>query len=71
MRTKRVSRKAAFDAALAAAGKTQKQWRAERVPPVSQPHLYLVLTGERQSASLLADVDRFIAEHGARRTAAA
>ena len=63
-------RKAAFKAALAYAGMTEKAWREQRQPPVTREHVYQVLTGKRESATLTRDVDAFIAEHTPRTVAA-
>lgn len=68
MRRTPVPRKAAFKAALAYAGITEKQWREAR--GVSPTHLHAVLTGQRDSATLVADVERFIAEHTPQHAAA-
>lgn len=56
-----VSRKAQFRAACAYAGTTAKAWCEQR--GITRGHLYAVLSGERESASLLADIDAFITEH--------
>lgn len=60
MRRRESSRKAAFRAALALAEKTQAQWAEEH--GVTAFHLSVVLNGERESASLTAKMDEFIAE---------
>lgn len=54
------SRKARFGAAIALAETTVKAWAAEQ--NVTPQHLYHVLSGERESASLTEKVDAFIAE---------
>lgn len=55
------SRKALFGAAIALAETTVKAWAAEQ--NVTPQHLYHVLSGERESASLVEKVDAFIAQH--------
>lgn len=54
-------RKAEFKAACALAGTTMLRWCKER--GITYTHLYHVLDGRRESASLVRDVDAFIAEH--------
>jgi predicted transcriptional regulator len=54
-------RKAQFAAALRLAGMTQARWAEQR--GLSQAHVSLVLNGHRESLRLLAEMDRFIAEH--------
>lgn len=53
-------RKNRFRAALMLAGMTQREWAAKR--GVTEQHVIYVLRGSRESASLVADVDAFIAE---------
>lgn len=55
------TRKKDFKAALAYAEMTVKQWCQEN--SVTPPHLHLVLTGQRESARLIAVVDEFIEKH--------
>lgn len=55
------TRKRAFKAALAYAGMTVEQWCAEK--EITPGHLYQVLRADRESASLLAEVDAFIAAY--------
>ena len=54
------TRKERFHAALKLAGMTQGEWAERR--GITHQHLVYVLAGTRESASLLADVDAFIAE---------
>jgi DNA-binding XRE family transcriptional regulator len=54
-------RKRRFAAALALAGLTREEWAAQI--GISSKHLYYVLRGERDSATLDAKVDAFIEEH--------
>ena len=56
-----MSRKARFRAALALAHKTAREWARER--DVTRGHLYAVLSGERESATLINQVDAFIGEY--------
>lgn len=56
-------RKSAFRTALAFADLTQQQWAADQ--GVTAGHLYAVLHGLRQSETLTAKIDAFIAEQGA------
>jgi hypothetical protein len=60
MRKLKANRKARFKAALALTGMTQQQW-AER-EKVTRQHLGAVLRDDRESGSLIAKVDAFIAE---------
>lgn len=53
-------RKRRFFAALSLAGLTQNEW-AER-QGITDTHVYHVLSGKRESASLIAKIDAFIAE---------
>lgn len=61
-------RKRRFLAALDLAGHTQTSWAAQE--GITVTHLYLVLSGQRESARLLAKVDAFIAEQLAAASAA-
>lgn len=54
-------RRKRFRGALALAGLTIGQWAEQE--GVSYGHLYQVLSGRRESASLVARVDAFSAEH--------
>lgn len=56
----RATRRWKFKAALAHARLTAKEWCFRR--DISENHLYTVLSGKRESATLLADVDAFIAK---------
>lgn len=60
VRAKRASRKAAFKAALALAETTVEAWA--KTSGVTSGHLYQVLDGRRESATLTEKVDEFIAE---------
>jgi hypothetical protein len=53
------SRKQLFRVALVQAGMTAKQWAAKH--EISEGHLWQVLSGPRESASLTEKVDEFIA----------
>lgn len=55
------TRKRAFKAALAYAGMTVEQWCEQK--GITPGHLYQVLRGGRESVSLLAEVDAFIATY--------
>lgn len=59
--TAKPSRKQLFRAALAIAGMTGKRWADEH--GVTRVHLWYVLEGDRESASLTEAVDAFIAQH--------
>lgn len=59
--TDRTTRKARFRAALALARMTAKQWASDN--GVTETHLYAVLKGTRDSATLTSKVDAFIAQH--------
>jgi hypothetical protein len=61
------TRKAKFLAALDLAGVTGRDWAASQ--GVDYSHLYRVLTGERESARLVGEVDAFIAAHAPARAA--
>ena len=54
-------RKRAFRAALALAGKNVAQFAAAN--DVTVGHLYAVLGGKRESQTLVAAIDAFIAKH--------
>jgi hypothetical protein len=54
------SRKARFKAALASVGMTALQWAEKH--DVSYTHLYLTLRDPKQSLTLSAKIDAFIAE---------
>ena len=55
------TRKQRFKAALALAGLKAQEWAGEH--DVTVQHLNSVLNGDRESASLTADVDAFIEQH--------
>lgn len=59
---KKMSRKAAFAAALIEAGMTPTGW-ARDVGEVSKTQLYRTLNNPSQSAPLTAKIDAFITEH--------
>lgn len=58
MATQETWRKAQFRAALELAGMTATEWAKKN--KVSRGHLYQVLVGLRQSATLVEKVDEFI-----------
>lgn len=55
------TRRKAFKKALINAGMTAKQFATEQ--GVTDNHLYLVVSGARESERLLTEVDRFIEQH--------
>lgn len=57
----RPDRKRSLKAALAYAGMTMGDFCESQ--GITRTHLYLVLTGERESAKLTSAIDAFIAEH--------
>lgn len=63
-----MSRKARFRAALALARMTETSWATEH--NITRQHLYHVLKGERDSATLNAKIDAFIARQLGEETAA-
>lgn len=64
-----MSRKARFRAALGLASMTANEWAAEH--DVTPGHLSHVVSGNRDSDKLIAQIDAFIAKHLGDRTAAA
>lgn len=62
------TRKRAFKAALAWAGQTAEAWCADH--DITRSHLYAVLSGQRESAKLTAEIDAFIQKHTPRIVAA-
>lgn len=61
VQTEEEMRKAHFEASLALARTTARDWAKEH--GVTAGHLSKVLKGERESASLTEKIDGFIAEH--------
>jgi hypothetical protein len=65
------NRSAKFKAALALAGITVDRFVAQSDIDVTPAHLYAVLRGDRESASLIEKVDAFIAKYLPEHTQAA
>ena len=61
VRQHRPPRKSAFRAALALAGTNQRKWAEDE--GITPGHLSLVLMGKRESESLTAKIDAFIARY--------
>lgn len=61
VRTKGMSRKARFRAALALARMTERSWADQE--GITRQHLYLVLKGDRISETLTAKIEAFIAKY--------
>ena len=64
----KATRKERFRAALVLAGMTQREWAERR--GITEQHLIYVLAGQRESQTLINDVDDFIAEQLAAAVAA-